>query len=177
SGGSKAQNPGAIAPGFLHLGSPRRRCTLRMVGILDGPCRQGLRPCDACSPSCELDSLIGARPFRRTGISFAGTRARAVKTMTWRIPTDVFLQIHVILSLVGIAAGLVALYGLLAGKLLRGWTALFLATTVLTSVTGFPLPPFGFDPPRAVGVLSLLLLALALAALYVFQVRGAGSKV
>jgi hypothetical protein len=62
---------------------------------------------------------------------------------------------------------------LLAGKLLRGWTALFLATTVLTSVTGFPLPPFGFDPPRAVGVLSLVLLAVALAALYVFHLSGA----
>jgi hypothetical protein len=67
----------------------------------------------------------------------------------------------------------VALYGLLAGKLLHGWTALFLITTVLTSVTGFPLPPFGFDPPRAVGTLSLALLALAILALYVFQVRGA----
>jgi hypothetical protein len=93
--------------------------------------------------------------------------------MTWGIPTNTFLQIHVILSLVGIASGLVALCGMLAGKLLHGWTALFLATTVLTSVTGFPLPPFGFDPPRAVGTLSLALLALAILALYVFQVRGA----
>src|SRR5205085_4863076 len=73
----------------------------------------------------------------------------------------------------GIASGLVALYGLLAGKLLRGWTVLFLATTVLTSVTGFPLPPFGFDPPRAVGTLSLVLLAAAVAALYVFHLAGA----
>src|SRR5437588_12801499 len=93
--------------------------------------------------------------------------------MTWGIPTGAFLQIHVILSLLGIASGLVALYGLLAGKLLRGWTVLFLATTVLTSVTGFPLPPFGFDPPRAVGTLSLVLLAAAVAALYVFHLAGA----
>jgi hypothetical protein len=93
--------------------------------------------------------------------------------MTWGIPTNTFLQIHVILSLVGIASGLVALYGLLAGRLLGGWTALFLATTVLTSVTGFPLPPFGFDPPRAVGTLSLVLLAAAIAALYVFHLAGA----
>jgi hypothetical protein len=92
--------------------------------------------------------------------------------MTWGIPTGTFLQIHVVLSLVGIASGLVALYGLLAGKLMRGWTALFLATTVLTSVTGFPLPPFGFDPPRAVGTLSLLLLAAAVAALYLFHLSG-----
>src|SRR5262245_19475583 len=93
--------------------------------------------------------------------------------MTWGIPTDVFLQIHVALSLVGIASGLVALYGLLNDRLLRGWTALFLATTVLTSVTGFPLPPYGFDAARAVGVISLLLLAAAIAALYVFHLNGA----
>jgi hypothetical protein len=83
------------------------------------------------------------------------------------------LQIHVALSLIGIVSGLVVLYGLLSGRPLGGWTALFLATTVLTSVTGFPLAPFGFDPPRAVGVISLVLLALAVAALYVFRLAGA----
>ena len=93
--------------------------------------------------------------------------------MTWGIPTGTFLQIHVILSLVGIASGIIALCGLLAGRLLGGWTALFLATTVLTSVTGFPLPPFGFDPPRAVGTLSLVLLAVAILALYAFRLAGA----
>ena len=93
--------------------------------------------------------------------------------MTWGIPTGTFLQIHVILSLIGIASGLVVLYALLAGKLLHAWTALFLATTVLTSVTGFPLPPYGFDPARAVGTLSLALLALAILALYAFRLGGA----
>jgi hypothetical protein len=93
--------------------------------------------------------------------------------MTWGIPTATFLQIHVVLSLIGIGAGLVVLYGLLSGKRLAGWTALFLVTTVLTSVTGFPLPPYGFDPPRAVGTLSLVLLALAIVALYVFHLAGA----
>jgi hypothetical protein len=83
------------------------------------------------------------------------------------------LQIHVILSLIGILTGLVVLYGLLTGMSLGAWTAIFLATTILTSVTGFPLPPFGFDPPRAVGVVSLVLLALAVAALYAFRLAGA----
>jgi hypothetical protein len=92
--------------------------------------------------------------------------------MTWGIPTASFLQIHVAVSLVGIASGLVAVYGLLSGKMLAGWTALFLATTVLTSVTGFPLPPFGFDPPRAIGILSLALLALAILALYALRLAG-----
>ena len=83
------------------------------------------------------------------------------------------LQFHVIISLIGIASGLIALAGLLSGKLLRGWTALFLATTVLTSASGFPLPPFGLDPPRMVGILSLVLLAIAIAALYGFHLVGA----
>src|SRR5947207_12639644 len=47
---------------------------------------------------------------------------------------------HVIISLIGIAAGLVVLYGLLGSNRLPGWTALFLAATVLTSVTGFFFP-------------------------------------
>jgi hypothetical protein len=93
--------------------------------------------------------------------------------MTWGIATATFLQIHVVFSLIGIASGLVVLYGLLSGQRLAGWSALFLVTTVLTSVTGFPLPPYGFDPPRAVGTLSLVLLALAIAALYVFHLAGA----
>jgi hypothetical protein len=83
------------------------------------------------------------------------------------------LQIHVLLSLIGIGAGFVVLYGLLVGRLLGGWTALFFATTILTSITGFSLAPFGFDPARAVGVISLVLLALAVAALYAYHLAGA----
>jgi hypothetical protein len=83
------------------------------------------------------------------------------------------LQIHVGLSLIGIISGLIVFAGLLTGKMWNGLTALFLATTVLTSVTGFPLPPFGFDPPRAVGTLSLVILVVALLALYVFRLAGA----
>jgi hypothetical protein len=92
--------------------------------------------------------------------------------MTWGIPTSIFLQMHVGLSLIGIATGLIALAGLLSGRLLGGWTAAFLASTVLTSVTGFPLPPFGFDPPRAVGAVSLVLLAIAVLALYPYRLIG-----
>jgi hypothetical protein len=82
------------------------------------------------------------------------------------------LAIHVGLSLIGIVSGLVVLYGLLSGAAFGGWTALFLATTILTSVTGFPLAPFGFDPPRAIGILSLILLAIAVGAYYLFQLAG-----
>ena len=93
--------------------------------------------------------------------------------MTWGIPTHLFLQIHVALSLIALVAGLIVLFGLLKGRAYGGWTALFLATTILTSITGFPLPPFGFDPPRAVGILSLLLLAVAVAGYYLFHLAGA----
>jgi hypothetical protein len=93
--------------------------------------------------------------------------------MTWGIPTSLFLQFHVVVSLIAIASGLVALYGLLTGRPFGGWIALFLATTVLTGITGFPLPPFGFTPARAVGVILLVLLAMAVAALYAFRLAGA----
>jgi hypothetical protein len=89
------------------------------------------------------------------------------------LSADEFLAFHVIISLIGIASGLVVLYGLVNGQALGAWTAVFLATTVLTSATGFPLPPFGFDPPRAVGILSLVLLALAVVAFYVFHLAAA----
>src|SRR5262245_11226734 len=93
--------------------------------------------------------------------------------MTWGIPTDTFLQIHVILSLVGIAAGLIVLFGLVTGSPLSALTAIFLLTTILTGVTGFPLPPFGITPARIVGILLLILLALAVLGLYVFRLAGA----
>ncbi len=50
--------------------------------------------------------------------------------------------LHVLLSLVGIGSGLIVLYGMLVAKRLNGWTATFLTTTVLTSITGFIFFPF-----------------------------------
>jgi len=83
------------------------------------------------------------------------------------------LEIHVALSLIEIPVGLVVVYGMLNGALYSRWTALFLALAILTSITGFPLEPFGFDPPRAIGILTLVLLAAAVIALYVFKLSGA----
>lgn len=97
--------------------------------------------------------------------------------MTWGVPTALFLQFHVAISLLGIATGLVVFWGLLSGRILPGWTAVFLAALVLTSVTGFPLSPFGFDPARATGVISLILLAIAIAARYGFRLSGAWRSV
>src|SRR5260370_32793318 len=72
----------------------------------------------------------------------------------------------------GIASGLVVLYGLVGAKPVAGWTVLFLATTILTGVTGFPLAPFGLDPPRVVGIILLVLMAAAVVGLYVFHLAG-----
>jgi hypothetical protein len=83
------------------------------------------------------------------------------------------LEIHVALSLIEIPVGLVVVYGMLTGAHYARWAALFLALAILTSVTGFPLAPFGFDPPRAVGILTLVLSAGAVIALYVFRLSGA----
>jgi hypothetical protein len=86
--------------------------------------------------------------------------------MTWGISTSAFIQLHVLLSLVGIVAGLMTVVEMVRRNLMSSWTHAFLATTVLTSVTGFPLPPFGMDPPRILGIISLVLLAVAAVALY-----------
>jgi hypothetical protein len=88
------------------------------------------------------------------------------------LPESVFLGVHVTLSLVSVVSGLIVLFAMSSGYPARAMTALFLLTTILTSVTGFPQPPFGFDPPRAIGVLSLVLLFFAVIALYVFHLRG-----
>lgn len=77
-----------------------------------------------------------------------------------------FTLFHVALSLVGIVAGFVVAAGLLRSKRLDGWTAVFLATTVATNVTGFFFPVHRFMPSHAVGILSLLVLAVAILARY-----------
>src|SRR5262245_23952460 len=84
-----------------------------------------------------------------------------------------FTVLHVVISLVGIVAGVIVLVAMLNGRAPAGWTALFLAATVLTSVTGFLFPSTGFTPAQAFGVLSLILLAFALFALYGRHLGGA----
>ena len=81
--------------------------------------------------------------------------------------------VHVVLSLVGIGSGFVVVFGLLTGRRLNGWTALFLATTVATSVTGFGFPFDHLLPSHIVGILSLVLLAGAILARYAFHLAGA----
>src|SRR6266700_7169596 len=91
--------------------------------------------------------------------------------------TSTFTLVHVLISLVGIASGLVVVFGLLTGKRLDGWTALFLATTVATSVTGFGFPFDHLLPSHKVGIISLALLAIAILARYAFHLAGAWRRI
>ena len=86
-----------------------------------------------------------------------------------------FTLIHVVLSLVGILAGLVVAGGLVAGRRLDGWTGLFLATTVLTNVTGFGFPFVAFLPSHAVAILSLIVLCAVIVARYWKRLAGHGA--
>jgi hypothetical protein len=90
--------------------------------------------------------------------------------MTMDLPT--FTLIHVLISVLGIIAGLVAVGGLMAGRLFDGWTRFFLATTLLTSLTGFGFPFEKVGPPHIVGAISLVVLAICLAALYWKKIAG-----
>ncbi len=83
-----------------------------------------------------------------------------------------FTFLHVILSLIGIGAGIFIIYGLLNSLRLGILTALFLVTTVLTSVTGFLFPFNGITPGIILGILSMIALILAIVALYVKTLAG-----
>jgi hypothetical protein len=90
------------------------------------------------------------------------------------MPLDLktFTLIHVAISLLAIALGFVVLFGLIAGKRLDAWTGSFLATTIATSVTGFFFPFHGVTPGIVLGVISLVVLAVALYARYGRRLAG-----
>jgi len=87
--------------------------------------------------------------------------------------TSTYTLIHVVISLAGIGSGLVVMFGLLTGKRLDRLTALFLASTVATSVTGFGFPFHQLLPSHKVGILSLVVLLVAMLARYAFHLAGA----
>ena len=90
------------------------------------------------------------------------------------------LLVHVVISLIGIVAGLIVMFGMLGSNRMPGLTAIFLLTTILTSATGFVIPPLLSEkilPSHLFGLLSLGLLAIACFALYgrTCAAPGAGS--
>jgi len=84
-----------------------------------------------------------------------------------------FTLIHVVLSIVGIVAGLVVVGGLMAGVRFDAWTGVYFVTTVLTNVTGFGFPFATILPSHIVGGVSLVVLPVAIAALYWKHLKGA----
>jgi hypothetical protein len=88
------------------------------------------------------------------------------------ITTATYTFLHVLISLVGIGSGLIVMFGFFTRKLFDVLTAVFLATTVLTSVTGFGFPFDHLLPSHKVGIISLLILAIVIPARYVFHLAG-----
>jgi hypothetical protein len=86
-----------------------------------------------------------------------------------------FVTVHVVISLIAIVAGLIVMFGMLGSKTMPGLTAIFLLLTILTSATGFLIPPLVSDkllPSHMIGALSLVLLAIACIALYGVKLAG-----
>jgi hypothetical protein len=87
-----------------------------------------------------------------------------------------FVNVHVVISLIAIVAGLIVMFGMLGSHRKPGLTAIFLLLTILTNATGFLIPPLVSDkllPSHIIGALSLVLLAIACLALYAMKLRGA----
>jgi hypothetical protein len=83
-----------------------------------------------------------------------------------------FTFLHVVISVVGLVAGVVVVFGLIGGKVNAGWTAIFLIATVLTSATGFLFPLNGLTPALVTGLISSPILAIALFAIYIGKLAG-----
>ena len=88
-----------------------------------------------------------------------------------------FTLLHVVISLIAIAAGLAVMFGLLGSRLMPGMTAVFLLTTILTSVTGLMFPFTQLLPSHVISIVSLVLLALACVALYGMKLSGAWRRI
>jgi hypothetical protein len=86
--------------------------------------------------------------------------------------SQAFTVFHVAISLIGIASGLIVVYGLLTANRMRGMTLLFLLTTIATNVTGFFFHRDHILPSHIVGGISLVVLAVTTAALYLYKLRG-----
>ncbi len=83
-----------------------------------------------------------------------------------------YTNLHVILSVIGIATGLIVVGGLLAGSRLPLTTAIFLVTTLATTLGGFLFPFNGFTPAIGVGIVSTIILLVTIAARYLYRLRG-----
>jgi hypothetical protein len=92
--------------------------------------------------------------------------------MVFGMSLATYTQVHVAISLIGIVAGLIVVFGMMSGKRMDGLTALFLITTALTSITGFFFPFEHITPGIILGILSLIVLAICVPARYTFHLAG-----
>jgi hypothetical protein len=83
-----------------------------------------------------------------------------------------FTMVHVIISLIGIVSGIIVMFAMLGSNRMPGLTAIFLLSTILTSATGFGFPFTQLLPSHMIGILSLVLLAIACLALYAMRLAG-----
>jgi hypothetical protein len=111
--------------------------------------------------------------FPAGGVAFAPSSQRGERVMVLGMSLSTFTTVHVIISLIGIVAGLIVMFGMLASNPMPGLTAIFLLFTILTSATGFLFPFNGVTPGIIIGALSLVLLAIACIALYAMKLSGA----
>jgi hypothetical protein len=124
-----------------------------------------------------IDSAQDAAPNRPVEVFQASSYYlnpvwKGPATIMLGMSLSTFTAVHVVISLVGIVSGFIVLFGLLTAKRLNGWTALFLVTTVLTSVTGFGFPFTHLLPSHKVGIISLVVLVIAILARYSFHMVG-----
>jgi hypothetical protein len=93
--------------------------------------------------------------------------------MVLGLSLSTFTVIHTVITLIMLVSGFIVVFGMLGSHRLSGWTALFLVTAVLTSVTGFGFPFTTLLPSHIVGITSLVVLAVTIPALYLFHLAGA----
>jgi hypothetical protein len=92
--------------------------------------------------------------------------------VTFGLPLETFTLVHILISLVGIVSGTLVLIGMLKGEARGQWTVLFLASTILTNLSGFGFPLATLVPSHVTAIISLVVLCIALIALYSFRLEG-----
>jgi hypothetical protein len=113
------------------------------------------------------------RKVRTVGLNITNNfDLERMRTMILGMSTATYTFLHVLISLIGIGSGLIVMFGFLSGKRFDGLTVVFLATTVLTSLTGFGFPFEQLLPSHKVGIISLWVLGIAIPARYVFRLAG-----
>jgi hypothetical protein len=89
--------------------------------------------------------------------------------MVLGISLETFTLLHVLISLAAIGSGIIVIYGFLTNRRFNFWTAVFLVTTVLTSLTGFLFPFKGVTPGIKLGMISLAVLTVAIVTRYLMR--------